>query len=113
MRQKGGTLFAQILNRIRVGEINDEDIKILSSRFINSTDKSYPQNALHIFAENYPADNHNQQMLELIQKPVVTLIAHDQCPLLIAQKDIDRALSRNRSETGDLDYRIDIKEVQE
>ena len=49
-------------------------------------------------------------MLSQIAKPLVTLLAHDQYPTNVQQKDIYTALSRNRSETGGLGYRIDIKE---
>ena len=42
MRQIGDICFSQILSRIRVGNISDPDIQILSSRFIQPTDPNYP-----------------------------------------------------------------------
>ena len=35
---------------------------------------------MHIWAENSPADNHNNYMLGLINEPLVTVIADDQYP---------------------------------
>ena len=110
MRQIGDTLFAQILGRIRVARMTEDDIETLSSRFVKPTDQNYPHEALHIFAENALVDKHNNKMLSLISKPSVSLIAHDHYPQNVPQADIDKALSRNRTETGGLDCRIDLKE---
>ena len=92
MRQIGDTCFVQILSRIRVGNISDLDIQILSSRFIQPTDPNYPHEALHIFAENHPVDKQNEYMLSQIAKPLVTLLAHVLYATNVQEKDIDTAL---------------------
>ena len=90
------------------------DIQILSSKFIQPTDPNYPHHELRIFAENYPVDKHNEYMLSQIAKPLVTLLAHGKYPTNVQQKDIDTALSRNRSETGGLDFtELTSKKIQE
>ena len=34
MRQKGDVEFGQIVSRLRIGEMTDDDIRVLASRFI-------------------------------------------------------------------------------
>ena len=62
MRQKGDDL----LNNVRTASINDQDEKLLKSRYIQNNDVDYQTNVLHIFAENRPADQHNSVMLNEI-----------------------------------------------
>ena len=45
----------------------------------------------------------------MIEKPPVTLIAHDEYPSMVSQHDIQKALTRNRTETGHLDYKNQTK----
>ena len=80
MRPQGDNVFTDILDTLRVGSLNGEDIKILSARKVEKLDLNYPHNAIHIWAENDPVDDHNKQMLDLFNKPLVTLIADDQYP---------------------------------
>ena len=110
MRQQGDNVFTDILNRFPVGSLNDEDIKILSARKVEKLDLNYPHNAMHIWAENAPVDDHNKQMLDLLNKPLVTLIADDQYPEKAPEHDINKALERGHCANGGLDYRIDLKE---
>ena len=65
---------------------------------------------MHIWAENAPVDDHNKQMLDLLNKPLVTLIADDQYPAKAPEHDINKALERGHCANGGLDYRIDLKE---
>ena len=46
----------------------------------------------------------------MIKRPLVTLIAHDEYPATASQHDVQKALARNRSETGGLNYRIKLKQ---
>ena len=50
------TLFIDLLNNVRTASINDQDEKLLNSRFVQNNDVDYPTDVLHIFAENRPAD---------------------------------------------------------
>ena len=56
MRQRGDTKFIDLLNKIRAGNA-DEDVSL------EETDTNYPENAFHMFAENYPINKHNYKML--------------------------------------------------
>ena len=68
-------------------------------------------NALHIWAENKPVDDYNNTKLAQITLPEYILTAVDQYPTHVSQQDIDRVVSRSRSETGGLDSRIVLKET--
>ena len=47
-------MFLNLLNKIRVGQIDQNTEHDIKSRFIEKDDASYPSNVLHIFAENVP-----------------------------------------------------------
>ena len=53
VRQKD-KLFIDLLNKVRVGNIDDDVEKLLKPRFIHESDGNYPKDALHMYAENEP-----------------------------------------------------------
>ena len=110
MRQQGDHSFTEILNRIRLGLLTKDDKEKLCTRIIKKSDDNYPYDALHIWAENEPVDKYNDSKLEMIKRPLVTLIAHDEYPAMASQHDVQKALAKNRSETGGLDYKIKLKQ---
>ena len=83
---------------------------MLQSRCIAPSDPNYPSDALHIWAENSPVNEHNEKKLEMIQANLFILKAKDQSPKNINKQDIDKVLARGRSETCGLDFEIKIKE---
>lgn len=70
----------------------------------------YQSDALHIWAENAPVDEHKQKKLEEIHAPLFILKANDQYPINVSKQDIDRVVSRGWSETSGLDFEIFVKE---
>lgn len=48
-RQGEGSTWADTLNRIRIGQLTEEDETLLRSRIISADDPSYPQDACHVF----------------------------------------------------------------
>ena len=112
MRQKDDQPFAELLNRFRTASQTEKDIKCIQSRAIaNPSENSYPSDALHIWAENNPVNQHNEMKLENITGRLFHLKAIDQYPPNVSQQDIGRVLARPRSETGGLDSDIYIKET--
>ena len=95
---------------MRTASHTDDDIRCIQSRTITPGDENYPSDALHIFAENAPVDEYNIDRLEQIQSPQYALEALDQFLPHVRKQDIDRVLSKGRSETGGLDTKILIKE---
>ena len=63
----------------------------------------------HIWAENAPVDEHNNKHLQQLSGPVYTLEAEDQYPSNLAEQDIDKVLSKGRSDNGGLDAEIQVK----
>ena len=63
----------------------------------------------HIWAENAPGDEHNNKHLQQLSGPVYTLEAEDQYPSNLAEQDIDKVLSKRRSDNGGLDAEIQVK----
>ena len=110
MRQKDELAFIAVLNRIRTSSQTEGDITLLQSRSITLSDPYYPSNALHIWAENAPVDEHNRKKIEELPGTLYILKANDQYPPNIRKQNIDRLLQKNRSETGGLDYEILVKE---
>ena len=66
MCQKGDDTFIDWLNNVRAASINDQNEKLLKSKFIQNNDVDYPTDVLHIFAENRTADQNNYVMLNEI-----------------------------------------------
>ena len=68
-RQKDDTLFIDLLNKIRMGNIDIcqccEDI--LKSRPMQRENFKYPLHVMHILAENVVAKRHNNFMLKISQ----------------------------------------------
>ena len=70
MRQKDDLEFIELLNKIRVGNVDEHVEDKLKARFIEKTDENYPHSSLHIFAENIPVNAHNKSFLENLTRPV-------------------------------------------
>ena len=111
MRQKNDQPFAQLLNRFRTASQTEEDMKCIHSRSTDPSDVNYPSDVLHIWAENYYVDQHNNLKLQQIPKPLFHLKATDQYPPNVSKERIDSILSKGRSDTGGLDSNIYIKET--
>ena len=110
MRQKDDQHFTGLLNRFRTASQTQEDINCINSKSISPSTDNYPSAALHIWAENDPVNAHNDKRLEQLSTPLFVLTAKDQYPPNVTKQDIDRVLSRGRSETGGLDYEVKVKE---
>ena len=110
MRQKNDKAFTELLNRIRTASHTEDDIKVIQSRCIAPSNPDYPSDALHIWAENAPVNEHNERKLETIQTQLYILKAKDLYSKNVNKQDIDRVLARERSETCGLDSEIRIKE---
>ena len=110
MRQKNDKAFTELLIRKRTASHTEDDIKFIQSRCVSPSDSNYPSDALNIWAENSPVNEHNQIKLERIQNQLYILKAKDQYLKHLNKQDIDKTLARERSETCRLDFEIQIKE---
>ena len=111
MRQKDDQPFIELLNRLRVAQHTEADIRTIQSRKVSVNDKNnYPLNELHVWAENKPVMDYNNQRLQEILMPLHVLKAVDQYPKNVSTHEIERVLSKGRSYTGGLDLEIYVKE---
>ena len=63
MRQSGDLQFIQLLNKIRVGNVDQVVENKLKSRFIEKINKEFPHYQSHLFAENEFIDCHSKQFV--------------------------------------------------
>ena len=80
----------------------------MKSRFVLPTE-SYPKHALHIFAENAPANIHNVNLLNSINSEMYSITAIDSIPKSVALSKIEKVLNRCQSETGGLAGTLELK----
>ena len=109
MRYRDDYQIINILNKIREGQI-DEDIELtLKSRFFNKL--SYPENAVHIFAEKKPVEQHNEIKLGKITSELVRIQAIDKTPkhIKLTESQIESIIQRKIRETGNLANSLKLK----
>ena len=111
MRQKGNAMFINLLNQARLGTLDSEKLSVLKSRFISKNDKNYPSDIIHIYAENAPVDEHNSNMLDRLETPLILIQAIDQVPIdsELSNTDLSWVQNAKISETGGLLYSLRIK----
>ena len=72
--EQGDNSFINLLIDVRTANLDDYDSSILKARFVLRTE-SYPKDALHIFAENAPANIHNVNLLNSISSEMYSITA--------------------------------------
>ena len=104
MCQKEDKFFIDVLNKIRVGDVDSNIVKVLKSRFVNLDDHNYPKQVLHIFAENGPVSAHNLMTLNKLPGDLVAIPAMDTIPANsgFTQCQIMAAQNRKQSESRGL-----------
>ena len=63
MRQWCDTLI-EMLNKIRLGDVDDAAESFLKSKLFVQHEISYPTDTLHLFAENGPVDAQNKFLID-------------------------------------------------
>ena len=106
MRQKDDLGFAQLLNRLRLNEMTEEDKQKLQTRVVDRETGDYPKDALHLFAQNYYVDQHNDTILSQLPGEKYVISCHDSIvsaniPANRHQSLIDK-LPKDYGQTGQL-----------
>ena len=111
MRQKEDKFFIDVLNKIRVADVDSNIVKVLKSRFVNLDDHNYPEQALHIFPEDGSVSAHNLMMLNKLPGDLLAIHAIDTIPCIsgFTQCQIMAAQSRRQSESGGLARLLTLK----
>uniref|UniRef100_A0A1X7VAE1 ATP-dependent DNA helicase n=1 Tax=Amphimedon queenslandica TaxID=400682 RepID=A0A1X7VAE1_AMPQE len=100
MRQRGDSLFTELLCRVRTNSCTDEDINVLQSRIITPTSRDYPTHALHIYRLNKDVDDRYKFMLNKLASEEQFLIKAADAT---GDKPIDLSnVPDKRTETGNL-----------
>ena len=77
MRQKDDLAFAQLLNRLRLNEMTEEDKQKLQTRVFDRDTGDYPKDALHLFAWNLYVKKHNDNILSQLPGEKFVIPCHD------------------------------------
>ena len=109
MRQKGDTALIDLLNKIRISDINRDDEYFLKYKFVKLEDENYPHHAIHIWAENSPVNKHNALMLSNVAHHLFIINAIDILPKNVQPSVINKVLNRNQMETGGLARILELK----
>ena len=104
MRQRDDYQIINILHKIWEGQI-DEDVELtLKLRFFKKL--SYPENAVHIFAEKKPVEQHNEIKLDKIASELVRIHAIDktQKHIKLTESQIEPIIQSKIREAGNLTH---------
>ena len=110
MRQRGDHDFIWVLNKIREGNIDEDVAHTLKARFLET--KSYPEHAVHMFAENKPVKRQTETQLNNSDSQLVCIEATDEFPknINVSDSQIDAIKLRKKiSETGNLESHLNLK----
>ena len=77
MRQKDDLAFAQLLNRLRLNEMTEEDKQTLQTRVFDRDTGDYPKDAVHLFARNFYVKKHNDNILSQLPGEKIVIPCHD------------------------------------
>ena len=93
MRQENGGQFAQLLNRMREGNLSESDNDLLATRLIKADSEEYDQvkGSLHLYLQNERVDCHNLQTYLKAQTTKYDIKAID-CVVESVSADVRRAL---------------------
>ena len=103
MRQRGDSIFSELLCRVRTNSCTSADIDILRSREIATDDPNYPTNALHVYRLNADVDSRNSLMLNKLASSSQQYVINASDSVAGQTSHICLSnLSDKRSETGGL-----------
>ena len=71
--RRNDKLFINLLNKVRVGNIDGDVENLLKAIFIRESDENYPKDVLHIYAENQPAMKRNEAVLNYLPGQIYTI----------------------------------------
>ena len=74
-RQGAERLFADVLNRVRVGELTDDDKKLMQTRVFPENCSNIPKGCIYIFPTNVEVNKTNQVSLEELEGEEFTVEA--------------------------------------
>ena len=79
-RQGEGNQWTHCLNRLRMGNVTEEDEAILESRRLKNFPDKNLEDAIHVFGTNAEANEVNKRKLSALQTPLFKMEAKVECP---------------------------------
>ena len=76
MRQKADLKFAQLLNRLRLNEMSEDNKNELRKRVVDRHLGDYPRDAVHLFAEKAGVYEHNENIMNHMEVEKVVMPRH-------------------------------------
>ena len=73
-------IFVNVLNNTRLGAAHENTAKLLKARFIDQSEKNYPHDALHTYAEHEPTVLRNRTVINNLPGEVYSIEANDEIP---------------------------------
>ena len=77
MRQKDDLAFAQLLNRLRLNEMTEEDKQKLQTHVFDRDTGEYLKDGVHLFARNVCVKKHNDNILSQLPGEKFVIPCHD------------------------------------
>ena len=99
-RQRDDSQPIDLLNDIRTGDVQPDNINILKLRVIQPGVEDYPHTAVYVFAKNANANRHNDKMLDSNEKNFFSERAIDNLRQHIAQDKVIKCLKNLKSNWG-------------
>ncbi|GFQ87873.1 ATP-dependent DNA helicase [Trichonephila clavata] len=107
MRQKDDKTYAELLNRLALGELTDKDVELLKTK--QTILEKVPKSATLLYHSNHDFDLANKLRLNSIEGPLVKSQAYDSvsetAPNSSKQKVLDKVRNFDRTKTGNLENR--------
>ena len=110
MRQKDGGNFADILNRMRLGNVTQNDLDILKSREIPVEESMEMVNVMHIFATNQGVRDFNALCFQGCPNEKYTVTSVDRTIEKLQPEQIEEAEGYlvNSTDTGGLERNLEL-----
>ena len=104
-------LFIDLLNKVQIGNIDDDVQNLLKARFIRESEEKYPKDALHMYAENEPAMKRNEAVLNQLPGELYITEANDKIPdnCKYPLALIQAAQNQKQTNTGGLTKMLKLK----
>ena len=111
MRQRGEITLTDLLNKIRIGYIDEYVESVFIGKFIYWNYLNYPDNLSHIFVGNKHVRNHNDAMIQKLDSPTISLDATDQLTkgVTLSDKKLLFLSAKKPTDTGNISSRLVLK----
>ena len=111
MKQNDNLEFVPLLNKIRVGNVDEDIENKLKSRLSEINKKEFPHDKLHMLAENEFVNRHNKQFLECLSGDIFKIDAVDAIPVNCDSNGslIHAAQNQILTNTGGLAKTLELK----